>query len=256
MTSVAVVIPAFNEAATIADVVQRVLAQADQVSQVIVVDDGSTDDTVQKLDGMDISLLRNTVNCGKGASLWRGARHAVEQGATVVITLDADGQHRPEDIPRVIKAAEAHPEQIIIASRLRHQENAPPLRLFANRMANFWISWAAGYLIADSQSGFRLYPARVLEQVEVPHAREHSFVFESEILIDAAWRGIRSTAVPIDSIYFNTARPSHYRPTADTLLIIRMVAGRLLRRGMHPLGLFRVLGAMLRRQPTRQATTE
>ncbi len=250
---IAIVIPAHNEAATIADVVTRACAQA---KRVIVVDDGSTDDTVAALAGMDITLLRNTVNCGKGASLWRGARHAAEQGVQAVVTLDADGQHRPEDIPRVIAAANAHPQTIIIASRLRHQENAPGLRLFANRMANFWISWAAGYFIADSQSGFRLYPADVLAQVDVPHARENSFVFESEILIAAAWRGIRSEPVPIDSLYFEAARPSHYRATEDTLLIIRMVAGRLLRRAMNPLGLARVLAALIRRKPVSQSISE
>lgn len=245
---VAVVIPAYNEAATIADVARRARAQA---ARVIVVDDGSTDGTVDELQDVDVTLLRNTVNCGKGASLWRGTRYAVEGGARAVITLDADGQHCPEDIPRVIAAAEAAPDTIIIASRLRHQENAPALRLFANRMANFWISWAAGYFIADSQSGFRLYPAGLLEKVQVAHERQHSFVFESEILIDAAWKGVRSLPVPIETLYFEAARPSHYRATADTLLIIRMVAGRLLRRGLNPLGLLRVLAALLRPRKTR-----
>lgn len=244
---VAVVIPAYNEAATIADVAQRARAQA---ARVIVVDDGSNDGTVDALQDLDITLLRNTVNCGKGASLWRGARHAAEGGARAIITLDADGQHSPEDIPRVIGMAEQNPNTIIIASRLRHQENAPALRLFANRMANFWISWAAGYFIADSQSGFRLYPAALLEKVQVAHERQHSFVFESEILIDAAWRGVRSQPVPIDSVYFEAARPSHYRAAADTLLIIRMVAGRLLRRGLNPLGLLRVLESLLRPRRT------
>ncbi len=250
---IAIVIPAYNEAATIADVVTRARQQADCV---IVVNDGSTDGTVAALKGMDISLLHNSVNSGKGASLWRGAQHAVEHGAKAVITLDADGQHRPEDIPRVLAAANKQPNMIIIASRLRHQENAPALRLFANRMANFWISWAAGYFIADSQSGFRLYPSSMLQQIDVPHERQNSFVFESEILIAAAWRGIRSAAVPIDSLYFEAARPSHYRATEDTLLIIRMVAGRLLRRAMHPVGLFRVVGALLKPNPSGGATHE
>lgn len=235
---VAIVIPAYNEAATIADVASR--ARTD-VPWVIVVDDGSTDGTADKLADMDVTVLRNPENSGKGASIVRGARHALQQGAKAVITLDGDGQHQPEDIERVLTAARLYPGMIIVASRLRHTENAKPLRLFANRFANFWISWAAGYWIPDSQSGFRLYPAAVFERTVVPHGRERSFVFESEVLIASAWCGIRSEPVPIDSVYFRMARPSHYKPTLDTARIVRMVAGRLLRRGMHPLGLFRAL---------------
>jgi len=145
----------------------------------------------------------------------------------------------------VLTAAGIYPGDIIVASRLRRTENAPPLRLFANRFANFWISWAAGYWIPDSQSGFRLYPRRVFEEAAVPHNRERSFVFESEVLIEAAWHGIRSEPVPIDSVYFQAARPSHYKPTLDTTRIVRMVAWRLLRRGMNPFGLIRVLRALL-----------
>lgn len=233
-----VVIPAYNEAATIVDVVTRVLKQAESV---IVVDDGSTDATAELLQNVGIILLRNETNLGKAATLWRGCQHALEMGAEAVITLDGDGQHRPEDIPRLKGAATAFPGNIIIASRLRKQENAPPLRLFANRFANFWISWAAGYLIADSQSGFRLYPAGILQSVEVNTDRAHSFVFESEILIDAARNNFHSVAVPIESIYPKMARHSHYRPAADTTAIVKMVAWRLLSTGMNPVGLIRVI---------------
>lgn len=241
---VAVVIPAYNEAATIVDVVRR---SRDQLNRVIVVDDGSIDGTAELLTDMDVEVLRNAENSGKGASIFNGIQYALAQGAKAVITLDADGQHQPEDIPRVLAAACIYPGRIIIASRLRHTENAPPLRLFANRFANFWISWAAGYWIADSQSGFRLYPGAAFEQAQVPHTRERSFVFESEVLIEAAWRGIRSEPVPIDSVYFEAARKSHYKPTEDTVRIVRMVAGRLLRRGMNPLGLFRILKTLMNR---------
>lgn len=241
----AVVIPAYNEAATIRDVAARARAQ---INCVIVVDDGSTDATAAQLDGLDILLLRNPENAGKAASLWRGLQRALELGFEAVITLDGDGQHRPEDIPRVLAAARANPGRIVIASRLKNREQAPPLRLFANRMANFWISWAAGYFIADSQSGFRLYPAQVIRGARIHHARRHSFVFESEILIDAAQRGFRSVPVPIESLYFQAARASHYRAGPDTIAIIRMVALRLILRGMNLLGLLRVLGALLRPQ--------
>lgn len=238
MNTVPVVIPAYNEGATIRDVVSRAMQQT---TTVIVVDDGSVDDTMAQLQGLDVVLLHNEANLGKAASLWRGMRHALSMGATAAITLDGDGQHRPEDIPRLLGAAQAFPGQIVIASRLRKQENAPPLRLFANRFANFWISWAAGYFIADSQSGFRLYPAEVLRSVNVKTDREHSFVFESEILIDAAWKQHRSIAVPIESLYPKMARHSHYRPAADTIAIVQMVAWRLLSRGLYPIGLLRVL---------------
>jgi glycosyltransferase involved in cell wall biosynthesis len=234
----AVVIPAFNEAATIADVARRARAQ---LVPVIVVDDGSTDGTTAALQGIDVTVLRNAENCGKALSLWRGMQLALEQGVDAVITLDADGQHRPEDIPQVLAAARAQPGRVIIASRLRKTEGAPPLRLFANRCANFWISWAAGYYIPDSQSGFRLYPAALLKQIAAPRGRASCFVFESEVLIEAAWRGVRSAPVTIDSLYLKAARPSHYRPVLDTVRIVIMVALRLLRRGMYPQGLWRAL---------------
>jgi glycosyltransferase involved in cell wall biosynthesis len=235
---VTVVIPAYNEAATIADIAKRARAQ---LAQVIVVDDGSGDGTAEQLRGLDVTVLRNERNCGKAVSLWRGMETALARGASAVVTLDADGQHQPEDIPQMLRAAAQYPGQLIVASRLRRAAPPPPLRLFANRCANFWISWAAGYWIADSQSGFRLYPAALLRRLPTPHGRGSGFVFESEALIEAAWQGVRSRPVVIDSIYPKVARPSHYRPAVDTLRIIRMVALRLLRRGLYPLGLWRVL---------------
>jgi glycosyltransferase involved in cell wall biosynthesis len=236
--NVAVVIPAFNESATIADVARRARAQ---VRQVIVVDDGSVDGTAEQLQGLDVSVLRNPQNLGKAVSLWRGMSQAIQQGAPAVITLDGDGQHRPEDIPQVLAAANANPGNLIVASRLRHTEGAPPLRLFANHTANFWISWASGYRIHDTQSGFRLYPAELLRRLSAPQGIRSGFVFESEVLIEAAWQGIRSKPVTIDSIYLKAARPSHYRPVLDTVRIILMVALRLLRRGLYPIGLWRSL---------------
>lgn len=246
--NIAIVIPAYNESATIVDVVKRARAQS---ARVIVVDDGSVDGTADLLAGLDVTVLRNAENSGKGASIFNGVQHALAEGAEAVITLDGDGQHQPEDIPRVLTAARIYPGSIIVASRLRKTENAPPLRLFANRFANFWVSWAAGYWVPDSQSGFRLYPRAAFEAVQVPHTRERSFVFESEILIEAAWQGIKSEPVPIDSVYFEAARHSHYKPTEDTMRIVRMIAGRLLRKGMNPLGLYRVLRFLMNRTGSR-----
>ncbi len=231
------VIPAFNEASTLRDVALRCSRYCD----VVVVDDGSTDGTADSVAALPVTLLRNDNNRGKAGSLWRGFQHALAQGADAVITLDADGQHAPEEIPRLIEAAGNHRGRIVIAARLKQQQNAPRLRLFANRIANFWISWAAGYRIADTQSGFRLYPGALLRRLDIAIDRSRGFVFESEVLIEAANLGFHSVAVDIEAIYPRGARASHYRAGRDTLLIIWMVAKRLLCRGMHLRGLYRSL---------------
>jgi glycosyltransferase involved in cell wall biosynthesis len=235
---VAIVIPAHNEAATIGDVVRRASCYAQLIA---VVDDGSTDDTAQRVSASGVVLLRNETNQGKAASLWRGMRWALKVGAEAVITLDGDGQHRPEEIPPLLAAAACCPDRIIIGARLRGRDGTPWLRRFANRFADFWISWAAGHRIVDSQSGYRLYPAALLGRIRVPHDRARSFVFESEILIEAARLGFPSAAIEIDSLYPAAARASHYRAWRDTVRITRMVAWQLIRRGMHPVGLWRVL---------------
>ncbi|MDD3609241.1 MAG: glycosyltransferase family 2 protein [Halothiobacillaceae bacterium] len=233
-----IVIPAYNEQATLRDLVQRVLEQHEKV---IVVDDGSVDATADCLEGLPVRLLRHAQNCGKAASLRSGARLAIEEGARWVVTLDGDGQHRPEDIAGLLDAARQHPDGLVIAARLRGRGNVPPMRRFANAFANFWISWAAGQRIADTQSGFRVYPAELFRELALPEDRHSGFVFESEILIEAAWRGYAIRAWPIEALYPPGRRASHYRPWRDTSRIVRMVALRLWRTGFNPRGLLSIL---------------
>lgn len=232
-----IVIPAYNEAATIAAVVAGAAAQA----PVIVVDDGSSDDTAALAAGAGATVLRNAHNRGKAGSLWRGFEHALAQGARAVLSMDADAQHDPKEIPRLIAAHEARPRRIILGARLDQREQTPPLRLFGNRTANFWISWAAGHPIADSQTGYRVYPAELLRQLRPAVGPERGFVFESEILIDGAAAGYPTEAVAITAIYPTAARASYYRGARDTWRIVRMVGGKLLARGMYPRGLWRSL---------------
>jgi glycosyltransferase involved in cell wall biosynthesis len=233
-----VVIPAYNEAATIRDVAWRTLRQ---IKNVIVVDDGSTDGTAEALVGVPVAVLRNPTNCGKAASLWRGFQQALAAGASGVVTLDGDGQHAPEDIPRLLAEANRHPSHVIIGARRRDQRRAVFWRYVANRVADFWISWAAGYSFEDSQSGFRVYPPSLLRHVEINHGKVRSFVFESELLIEAARAGHRSLAVPIEALRRPGARPSYFRPVLDILRITRMVGWKLLSSGMNPIGLYRSL---------------
>ncbi|MGH8726707.1 MAG: glycosyltransferase family 2 protein [Burkholderiales bacterium] len=232
----AIVIPAYNEETTIRDVVARALLQ---VPRVIVVDDGSSDRTSECLAGLGVERLRNASNLGKAASLWRGFEHSLKSGASAVITLDADGQHLPEDIPKLIAAHRTSPTCIVIGARPRERKNAPARRYYANRVADFWIGWAAGQRISDSQSGFRLYPAEVLRRVAVNHDKAARFVFESEILIAAARQSFNIISVPVPALYGE--RRSHFRPVLDILRIARMVAWKLLSRGLYPRGLINLL---------------
>jgi len=244
MERLAAVIPAFNEAATIRDIAARTRRH---VPVVVVVDDGSTDGTSSALTGSGAALIRNNRNRGKAFSLAEGAKHAIARGAEAILTLDGDGQHRPEDIPRLAKAHERDPSAVIIGSRLHNRNNIPRDRYLANRFANFWIAWAAGQPIADSQSGFRIYPAGLFRELSPRAERDPGFVFESEILIEAGRRGIRITDVPVSAVYPERGRRSYFRPVLDFARIGRMVAWKLLSRGLYLPGLIRSLQRPARR---------
>ena len=230
----AIVIPAYNEEATIADLVERALKLSEKV---IVIDDGSIDNTIEQLKGLPVTLLKHEINKGKAASLWDGFTEALKMGVESIITIDGDGQHAPEDIPLLLAKAKSFPKDIIIGARLADKSAIPAKRYYANKFANFWIAWAAAYPIHDSQSGFRLYPVELFADLKI--STKHGFVFESEILIKAAQKNIYSHAVKIPAVYKKDARPSHFRGVADITLITLMVGKSLLSRGMYPWGLYR-----------------
>ena len=233
-----IAIPAYNEARTLRALAGQALAQCPRV---IVVDDGSTDATAAQLSELPVTLLTHPTNRGKAAALRSAFAYALGQGARCVIALDGDGQHDPADAPWLLKAWQRQPQAIAIGSRLHDRTQFPLARYRANRFACFWISWAAGHAIADSQSGFRIYPNAVMALALGPRVHGSGFTFESEILIEAARHGHRTLAVAIAGRYPGGARASHFRPVVDISKIVVMVAGRLLRQGMAPLGLWRSL---------------
>lgn len=237
-----VVIPAYNEAPTVRDVALRAKQQC---ANVIVVDDGSTDGTAEVLAGLDVILLRHEKNLGKAGSLCRGFERALAEGAIGVITLDADGQHAPEEIPLFTKQSLDDPGALLIGARRRDQRKTSFWRYGANRVADFWIGLAAGAPIEDSQSGFRLYPAALLRAIDVPHERSRSFVFESEILIEAARRTMVIRNIPIKVRPRSGPCPSHFRPVLDIVRITRMVAWKILSKGLPLSGLWCVLRGAL-----------
>ncbi len=233
----AILIPAFNEAATIGAIVRACLALPG-ASRVIVVDDGSADATAAEAAAAGARVLPCRQNGGKGAALRAGMRAALAEGVAFVVTLDADGQHDPADVPRLLTAA--RPDRVVIGARIASPDT-PPARLVANHVADFWVSWAARQRVTDSQSGFRVYPARLAVLLAGGAAPTERFAFESEALIEAGRRGFRAVAVPIASRYPAGARASHFRPVVDITRIVGMVAGKLLPRAMDPVGLWRVL---------------
>ncbi len=230
-SNIVVVIPALNEALRIREVVEGALVECDRV---IVIDDGSDDGTSEKIADLPVTVLRHTQRMGKGASLRDGFREALRQGATAVLTMDGDGQHLAEDIPRLIAAANRHPNCIAIGARLRKRSQQPTYRRIANEFGDWGIAWGCGFRIADTQSGQRLYPAAVAALDDVPG---EDFVYEAQILISAARRlGIGAVSVPIESRYAGAGvtgkfRKSHFRPLHDLYRITSHVVAQVWNHG-------------------------
>lgn len=229
MANFAVVIPAYNEAATLGPLLDGVLQHA---ACVIVVNDASIDGTAAIAAAKSVILVEHANNRGKAAALASGFARAQEMGSEFVVTMDGDGQHDPADIPRFLAAHTLHSNALLVGARVYNREQAPKSRLFFNRFANFWVSWAAGRAIADSQCGFRLYPRPLLKQLDIHADKAHSFVFESEAVIEAARQGFDVVFVPIHSCYPENRRKSHFRPVYDIGQITRMVARKLFARRM------------------------
>lgn len=230
----AVVIPAYNEEATIGPLLDRVL---ESIQTVIVVNDASTDRTAAMAARRPVILLNQPCNSGKGHALSTGFHYAIELGADYIITMDGDAQHDPADLPKFVAAARGFPEDLIVGTRILDRDQAPKLRLFANRFADFWISWASGQPLSDSQCGYRCVPGALVKQIRVSDSRERGFVFESEFMIEASRRGTRISFVPIRSCYPPDRRRSHFRPVVDIVRITRMVAWKLLSHGLYIQGL-------------------
>lgn len=209
--NVCVLIPTYNNEQTLAKVLNSVLAYTDRI---IVVNDGSTDSTPLVLRQFtSIELVSYAQNKGKGYALRTGFKHAVKLGYTYAITIDSDGQHFADDLCKFLLKLEEHPSAIIIGSRNMDQASVPGKSSFGNKFSNFWFWVETGLKMRDTQSGYRLYPVKRLENISF---FTRKFEFEIEVLVTSAWRGIEIAEVPVRVYYAEKEnRISHFRPFKD-----------------------------------------
>jgi glycosyltransferase involved in cell wall biosynthesis len=209
--NVCVLIPTYNNEQTLARVIQSVLTFTDQV---IVVNDGSTDSTTVVLEGFpQVEIVSYLQNKGKGYALRTGFRRAVEAGYSYAITIDSDGQHFAEDLGKFLVKLEKHPAAIIVGARNMEQASVPGKSSFGNKFSNFWFWVETGIKMSDTQSGYRLYPVKLMEQMRF---LTNKFEFEIEVLVTSAWRGIEIAEVPVRVFYAEREnRISHFRPFTD-----------------------------------------
>lgn len=204
-----VVVPAFNEAATIADVVRGASACA-HVTQVVVVDDGSTDGTGERATEAGAHLLRHAQNRGKGHAVRTGLAHALAQPATHVLLMDGDLQHRPADVPALLDAARAPDIDLVVGERIFDKRSMPSSRYYSNVIGSRALSAFIGSRIRDSQSGFRAIRCDVLRGLTLSAT---GYEVETEMLIKLTRRGARMTSVPVQLSY---GAKSKLRPIRDT----------------------------------------
>ncbi len=221
MSRIAALVPCYNPGELCRPVFEALPRYVDRV---VAVDDASTDATPAILRELGVDTLRHEVNRGKGAALLTGFDHLLADPCwDAVVTLDSDGQHRPEDIPRLAAELSDPNVGIVVGSRMGEPGAMPLQRLLANRLSSGLISFVAGQKIPDSQSGFRLHRRALLEKIR-PRLSGMGYEMETEILIYASWEGFSVLPVSIPSIYTQDAsRKSRYRPLADSRRIGKVI---------------------------------
>lgn len=225
MVPTAALIPAYNSAATVGDVVSGSLRA---LSAVLVVDDGSDDGTGAAAAQAGADVIRHPTNRGKGAALLTGFRHLAERGFARAVTLDADGQHPPEEIATLLAASDADPQALVIGVRKKEGQHIAASNRLANRLADLAVSWIARRRLLDTQSGFRVYP---IAPTLALGAQSPRFEFETEIIIRAAQAGIAVREVGTQVHYPPPAvRQSHFRRVADTARTVAVVLSAALHR--------------------------
>lgn len=205
-----VIIPTYNNERTLKRVLQKTL---EFTPDIIVVNDGSTDSTTLILNEFpQVQQIHFQENKGKGFALRKGFKEAQKRNFDYAVTIDSDGQHFPEDIVTFVKEIEENGEALLIGDRNMEQEGIPAKSSFGNRFSNFWFWFETGIKLNDTQSGFRLYPVKKMNKLKF---FTRKFEFEIESIVKSAWSGIPVKNVPIQVLYDESERVSHFRPFKD-----------------------------------------
>ncbi|PIP18920.1 MAG: glycosyl transferase [Candidatus Omnitrophica bacterium CG23_combo_of_CG06-09_8_20_14_all_41_10] len=216
---ICVIIPAYNESANIAKLIQDIKKYQ---LEILVIDDGSSDNTFQIASNSGVQVMLNLDNQGKGASLIKGFKYALDNNFDAVITMDADGQHLAQDLPLFIEPAKNPDIHIILGNRMLNSKGMPGLRVITNKFMSRLISIISKQVIPDTQCGFRLIKKEVLQGIKL---RTSKYETESEILIEASRLGFKITSLPIKSVY--RREESKISPFIDTLRFIKFISKEL-----------------------------
>ncbi len=206
---ICILIPVYNESKNIGSVVAAV---RNLKFDVVVVDDGSTDNSGAIALKNGAKVIRNDQKNGKGYSLQKGFEYIIKQGYDGVIIMDGDAQHATEDLELFTGEANIHPQSIVTGNRMKNAKGMPLVRYATNRFMSFLISWACHQSVADTQCGYRYIGADVLRNINL---RCNSFEIETEMLIEASRKGYKIYSVPIRTIYGDET--SHIHPVKDTI---------------------------------------
>lgn len=214
-----VIVPAYNEARSLKKVISGIQAVLPD-AEIIIVNDGSTDGTGEIAKSCDVKVIHHPKNLGKGAALMTGFKVALENGASWIATLDADGQHDPRFLGGLLAPVISKKADLAIGSRMSNLSNMPAHRILSNKISSMLVSWRAGGVrIEDSQCGFRVISSTLLREINLTY---NGFQAESELLIRAGMQGFKIISKPISTIYKdrNYSSIRNFHDTIEFILLI------------------------------------